>query len=395
MAGRGSRLTLLFKNLCAAGGGVALFFLAAEGITRLLSPRIWLPGEDDPGWAVHCRSADPILVYELRPGAVTTLPRRGGPGMVTYAIDALGLRDAPDLRAAKPPATFRLLVLGDSATFGIGVDLEETVVKRLETSWRALRPGARVECLNLGVSGYDAFQEVVFLRRNGLGLRPDAVVVDYNLNDAMDFSGELGSVFRIEARGDPPAFDALRRAFLPQSQFLRWMSYRIFASRPLDRERVVRMDAAIRRTREVRIEEILRRHPEAAAEPASMPNGEAAPPAGGEMGKLLRSAYASAGSWKRVRAAFLDLADLAREGRFPVVVAILPLFVDDRPYPFAAIHRFVADEAHRRGFDVVDLAEAADSQPLSSISFDGLHPNAAGHALFGRRLAERLVPLTP
>ena len=63
------------------------------------------------------------------------------------AINALGLRDRQDLQAEKPPGTRRVLFLGDSVTFGLEVDLEETLVKQVESMLD------RAECINMGVSG--------------------------------------------------------------------------------------------------------------------------------------------------------------------------------------------------------------------------------------------------
>ena len=57
---------------------------------------------------------------------------------------------------------------------------------------------------------------------------PDLVVLCYNLNDPVDFSGELGYFFRREAQGRLLRFGGYRTGYwLGRSRFLGWLSYRI------------------------------------------------------------------------------------------------------------------------------------------------------------------------
>ena len=50
---------------------------------------------------------------------------------VYVKINSQGLRDY-DYPMEKAPAIFRIIILGDSVTFGTGVTMEETYAKRLE-----------------------------------------------------------------------------------------------------------------------------------------------------------------------------------------------------------------------------------------------------------------------
>ncbi|MEX2207632.1 MAG: SGNH/GDSL hydrolase family protein [Myxococcota bacterium] len=90
--------------------------------------------------------------------------------------DAHGFR-GPEIAKEKAPGKLRVLVLGDSFTYGIGVADDETFSARLE----ALDP--RYEVLNTGVNGYGTAQELLLLRDQGLALRPDVVVVVFFWND--------------------------------------------------------------------------------------------------------------------------------------------------------------------------------------------------------------------
>lgn len=128
-------------------------------------------------------------------------------------INARGLRDR-DMPYRKPPGVYRILVLGDSHTFGWGVDLEQTYAKRLE---QELEPAAkaagfqRVEALNAGVPGTGTAHQLYFLETEGWKYRPDAVVLGFFFNDVND--NELSPLYALEnghlVRRDP----VVRRGF--------------------------------------------------------------------------------------------------------------------------------------------------------------------------------------
>ena len=63
---------------------------------------------------------------------------------VPVRINALGFRDSRDYAIEKAPDTFRILVLGDSVTFGHGAMFEATYPYLLEQRLKALAPGCRL-----------------------------------------------------------------------------------------------------------------------------------------------------------------------------------------------------------------------------------------------------------
>jgi lysophospholipase L1-like esterase len=96
--------------------------------------------------------------------------------------NARGFR-GPELAAEKAPGTLRVLMLGDSSTFGWGVESFETLPERLGKALAAALAPVHVEVVNLGVPGYSSFQGRVLLERTALALAPDAVVWSYLSND--------------------------------------------------------------------------------------------------------------------------------------------------------------------------------------------------------------------
>jgi lysophospholipase L1-like esterase len=371
------------RNLLLLLASLVFTLLAAELVTRFFDPRLPFQGEDDAVWSIHQRSPDPVLVYEPRPGAHSTRARTwDNTRSVSYAINDLGLRDRDGLTTPKPTGTRRVLFLGDSVTFGLEVDLEETLVKQTE---RLLAPGGPVACINLGVSGYDTLQEVTLLERKGLALDPDLVVLCYNLNDPVDFSGELGYFFRREAQGRLLRVGGYRTGYwLSRSKFLGWLAHRI--------EKLLALKASqnhlagvVAGARRAETDRLLRDADGRHAPPPAMPvTGLAATP----NWEWVTAAHRNPASWATVRAAFARLGTLSRDRDLPVLVAIIPIFVDERPYPFADVHRFVAAEAEHQGLTVIDLRHGLGDVPPADLSFDRLHPTTAGH----RVLAEGLAP---
>jgi lysophospholipase L1-like esterase len=121
-------------------------------------------------------SAVPDLIYELKPGIDTCFAR------ARVRINGEGLRAGASIRRPKPPGVFRILLLGDSQTFGWGLDDADTLGARLASELR--RPDApEVEVVNAGVPGYNTGQEAAFLRARGLDQEPDCVMVLFIDND--------------------------------------------------------------------------------------------------------------------------------------------------------------------------------------------------------------------
>ena len=102
---------------------------------------------------------------------------------VEVKMNSKGLRDY-EYSYAKPPRTYRILVLGDSITFGWGVPLEKTYPKYLEQALNKNSPGIRYQVINTGIGNYSTHSEVDFLKREGLKYKPDMLILGYFINDA-------------------------------------------------------------------------------------------------------------------------------------------------------------------------------------------------------------------
>jgi hypothetical protein len=100
-------------------------------------------------------------------------------GTTLINISSQGWRDS-DPVMPKPAGIKRILVLGDSQTWGYGVNQTE----RYSDDFRRLLSG--VDVLNMGVSGYGTGQEYLLLREHGIAYDPDVVIVGFYSNDLYD-----------------------------------------------------------------------------------------------------------------------------------------------------------------------------------------------------------------
>ena len=106
-------------------------------------------------------------------------------GTVHVRTDSLGLREY-DTRVTKPDGGIRVLGLGDSVTWGTGVEKEDTYLHLLGRSLNTLghEESSTFETINAGVIGYSLHQELLFLKHLGVRLKPDLVLVGFAANDA-------------------------------------------------------------------------------------------------------------------------------------------------------------------------------------------------------------------
>lgn len=157
---------------------LALAATILGGLVSLALIEVWVRWQWDhkrgtPGFSV----SDPVRGQRLLPGY------DGWFAGVPVQVNALGFRDPREYAVTKPPGTVRILVLGDSVTFGHGAIFETTYPYLLEQRLKAWRTDVRWEVWNLGVPGYNTGQELSHLREVGPRFDPDLVIVGFYPND--------------------------------------------------------------------------------------------------------------------------------------------------------------------------------------------------------------------
>jgi len=159
----------------AISGAVCL--VVAELAIRLVRPQARLV--ITPGGLY---TPDPPGRYRLTPGYQGRIYNR-----VEYdnqiRINQQGLR-GPELDRGDA-AAIRILVIGDSFAFGVGVEDTETFTALLPDQLDL--PAERVESLNAGIPAFGVPDAVSWLARHGLTLEPDIVILAIFLgNDLAD-----------------------------------------------------------------------------------------------------------------------------------------------------------------------------------------------------------------
>jgi len=135
---------------------------------------------------MYVESTDPDLAYELKPGYDGT--SYGS----EVAVNSMGFR-GPECSTEPRPGVFRVVCVGDSFTFGMGVKYEQAWPARLQTELPPPAGFREVEVINAGVSGYNLIQYCQEIADKVIPLKPHLVVVGLVGNDlAPSFHAERG-----------------------------------------------------------------------------------------------------------------------------------------------------------------------------------------------------------
>lgn len=314
-----------FHALALLGLGLMVGLLACE-----LGARIWFRRSMDfdmEMWKyatlIKEPDPDPRLAHRHRPGVSAVLMG------AEVRTNQFGMR-GDTISEARPPGTYRIVLLGDSFTMGWGVAEPDTWARILERRLNATRshglpPADRYEVLNLGVGNYNTAQEVALLERVGMGLGPDLVVVGHFINDA---------------EPTPPvrASALLSRSYLAAFVVARMRRLPFGASRVSGYERYYRGLY-----------------------------GDDEP------------------GWLAEQEAWRTLAALSRQTDVPVVVYIFPELHDlSASYPFRDLHGKLLRLGAETGLPVIDLLPAfAGIAPPESlwVSPSDAHPNARANTI--------------
>ncbi len=119
--------------------------------------------------AKQIHQAHPVLGWNLVPGA-------SGVGKIgeVYQINSAGFRDK-EVKIGRKKDGCRIMAIGDSFTFGSGVDLEATYPKQLEDMLN--KKGYSCEVINCGIVAHGMWQHFEMLKSKVLPYRPDLVIL--------------------------------------------------------------------------------------------------------------------------------------------------------------------------------------------------------------------------
>jgi lysophospholipase L1-like esterase len=306
---------------------------------------------------------------------------RPGYDIPPVRTNSFGLR-SPEVAVPKPSGVFRILLLGDSFTFGFRAAGEVVFARRLEEILRS-RGHASVEVVNAGVLSYCPLLEYLQYRHHLHALEPDLVVLNFDMSDVQDHL-EYSRHLVVGADGRPlfVTEPSLRR---PVGTTIGLLSFRWIVNQYVTPAR--------RRT-----EAALEGSPFARDEDRYLWALDEGPAMDEEVGNTL--------------APIGDLAALLRHERIPLLLATYPqpwqvsrtatplppirdqyavgrdrVHLNDRPF------KKLATFAAAQGLPFFDATAAfrRERDPAGLFLADDFHFTARGHALYAGQLASYLL----
>ena len=322
--------------------------------------RLLLPPPDQ----IKMKVFDAEIGKTLRPGY------EGSHVGVEVKFNSHGLR-SPEIPLEKPDDTYRILVLGDSWTFGVGVPQDKTYPAQLELLLREQNPDRKIEVINAGVSGYETYNEAVYFGRSGHKFEPDLVIIGfYPVNDLHDKK----SKYERHAR---------ERAAHPTWYFIRTFpkthlrSYQYYGYLRSDLKR------SYRTWRQGRID--------FNAGPEELDNSYDV-----EWTLLYRDDFQG---WITAKESLASIVEIADKTNCPVVLAVFPDLRELKHYRTSLQGRFypkLEKTAVGLGIKVLDMApslypyEGKEGQIALGDTKGSTHPNIRGHRLLAEYLAQHL-----
>ena len=311
---------------------------------------------------VASRRMDWVQYHE--PGAGYTLMQPGSHYEwqgISVDINSHGLR-GPETTYEKPPATFRILNLGDSVVMGWGVRQEDTYGRQLESLLNKDSSGdLSFEVINAGVPGWNLENALAYLQAEGLKYEPDLIVL--GLTIANDIKGK--SALLADNQLAPIKWLRSNTYFWPfLTVQLRWMD-----ARADGRDRIDVID------------------------PPTDPDKYFPPDPEAEQ-------------WQEFWSLVTAINQQAKEKDVPVVLIIFPLEfqVLDESYPTLPQKIFMTN-AEDAGIPLVDpltaFQRACQEKPGSACQLEDrylfadvwMHPSAAGHKLIAVELEAFLTQI--
>lgn len=290
----------------------------------------------------------------LRAGALA----RQGPRRTMVEERPRSRMDQPDFREPgfeiqDKLGEFRILVIGDSFSWGDGVYWWDAYPHRLESRLNAVSRGDRFEVINWSRPGWNTWRQLRSVEGRLDELDPDLVILAFVLNDPEPVERSRLKRMLSAAAGRLPSPGPSAWLF-ENSRFYALVWTRLENSRT---------------------------HRELSAFYRSLYEGE---------------------HWEACRGALKRLRNLSRRHQTPMLLTVFPVFdspMDER-YPYADLHARIREQGEALQLPVLDLFdtfEGMDTRRLAVVPFTNAHPSEIAHrvaadAILDYLVRHRLVP---
>lgn len=332
-------------------GGLAVGLTLAEGAVRVLGladfprPRRVVYAGGSHEW---CCGPEVVVdgMQRFKPDSTFQHCYDGRPqpyfdadGCVSYGINNWGYR-GPDFSIEKAPNTYRVVVIGDSFTFGEGTPDADVYPRRLADTLVPPASG-RVEVINLGIPAADTRTETLTYARFARSLTPDWVIVQWNTNDYPTSQLQQDHLKLIGAR---------YRDLFTEPAYLGWSRLASF----------VRMQLKMR--------EISR--------------------------DLIATTVADAEQGQGSLQGLKFMAEMAAEDHSRFTVLLFPELIRLDDYPYQSVLNVLRTYCQDQGIELIDLfpALATHRDRELWVHETDHHPNPTAHAIAARALANAAAP---
>jgi len=321
-------------------------------------PKTYMPRKVSRQFAEVDAGSDYASVgYVNLPSAVIRFGYDGNPrgyfdadGSIRHRTNSDGFRGA-EFSASKARGVFRIAFVGDSFTFGEGVQDGDTFVVRAQELLEARLGQRKAEALNFGVGGFNTVQEEALIRLRVLDRQTDCVVLGFTINDPEPPIYQLDEKTGKLARRSRGALDRVGAPAQP--------------SELTSRLRIIQLMSLHSRNRSL-THRVLQHYRELYREEAP--------------------------GWKRAQAALKGIAASCAAEHVPCYVLVFPYLHGLDAYPFEAEHRKILEALEQSGLPVIDLLPDLRGREQDELWVHPTdpHPNEKVHALAARRVVERL-----
>lgn len=276
---------------------------------------------------VKIRNPDPGIGHSHAPNASARLMQSD------VRTDSHGFRGA-EIDAVAPAGRARIAFVGDSITFGWGVEEADTFATQVIALLRAR--GRNVDGFNQGVGNHNTTQEVNLYAAAGATMRPDIVALSYFINDAEPI----------------PRYT--------DTGLLDWYSAAWVVAK-------------------YRIDSLLRL------------SGETV-----DWKAYYRDLYRpDAPGWKLTQESLKRFAQMLRQAGTKLILFDIPEIRELTPYPFQDISALVEATARASDIPYVNLLPSVQKMdpPSLWVTVPDPHPNAKAQHAFAEMMVEHLIPM--
>lgn len=262
-------------------------------------------------------------------------------------INTQGLREE-ELQLEANPDNLRILFLGDSEIFGIGVAQKDNIPTQLERiANRTIHHGKTIKVINMGVPSYNTEQELIQMKTMGMDFKPDIVLLLFSRNDIEPkmwvFEKRTGRIKGV-----------IQRSYAGSLLYLAFREFRVRF-------------------------------------PSFIKSSHASSGTNYEIETAFVGYKANFQRWEKIRNSLAEINSLAQSKDIPFVVIL--------KQENSSLVKILRNEANDQNFHLVHLEQHKDPRWLGSDmtkyvnSFTDAHPNAEGNSILATLIYEKLVEI--